>query len=345
MDVRDVSVRRLDQSRVGAILTGEAEALKGGPPVRAMLIQNTNPLAVAPHQEKVRRGFSRDDLFTCVHEQFMTDTARYADIVLPATMFLEHDDLYTAGGHQHLQFAAKVVDAPEGCRSNHEVITALARRVGAEHPAFSMSPREIIDWTLRESGYGDLATLERERWLDLQPPFEESHFLSGFGFPDGKFRFKADWTNAPVANDGMRGPWRAMPSLPDYWPINEAADEDHPFKLATSPARNFLNSTFTQTPTSLTREQRPEVLINPSDAATLGLSQGDVVQLGNERGRTRLHARIVEAVKPGVLVSEGIWPPSSFLDGWGINVLVGDDSVAPYGGAAFHDVSVWARRI
>ena len=86
------------------------------------------------------------------------------------------------------------------------------------------------------------------------------------------------------------------------------------------------------------------MLINPSDAARLGLSQGDVVQLGNERGRTRLHARLFEGVKPGVLVSEGIWPPSAFLDGWGINVLVGDDSVAPHGGVAFHDVSVWARR-
>ena len=200
----------------------------------------------------------------------MTETARYADIVLPATMFLEHDDLYTAGGHQHLQFAPKVIEPPEGCRSNHDVIVGLALRVGAEHPAFSMSPREIIDWTLRESGWGDLATLETERWLDLQPPFEEAHFLDGFGFPDGKFRFKANWTDAPVANDGLRGPWREMPSLPDHWQINEDINEDRPFKLATSPARNFLNSTFTETATSRSREKRPEVLMNPSDAARLG---------------------------------------------------------------------------
>ena len=274
----------------------------------------------------------------------MTDTARYADIVLPATMFLEHEDLYTAGGHQHLQFAPKVVEPPEGCRSNHEVIASLAQRVGASHPAFSMSPREIIDWTLRESGYGDLAALELERWLDLQPPFEEAHFLNGFGHQDGKFRFKADWMDAPVANDGMRGRWREMPSLPDHWPINEDTDEDRPFKLATSPARNFLNSSFTETPSSRSREQRPEVLMNPSDAARLGLAQGDLVQLGNERGRTRLHVRIFEGVNPGILVSEGVWPPSAFIDGWGINTLVGDDSVAPHGGVAFHDISVWARR-
>ena len=344
LDVCDSTVRRLDQSRIGAVLTGEAGALKGGGPVRAMLIQNTNPLAVAPNQEKVRRGFSRHDLFVCVHEQFMTDTARYADIVLPATMFLEHDDIYTASGHQHLQFAPKAIDPPRDCRSNHEVIVALAKRVGAEHPAFSMSPREIIDWTLRHSGHGGLDRLEAERWLDLQPVFEESHFLGGFGFPDGKFRFKADWASTPVANDGLRGPWRSMPTLPDYWPVNEDPDDERPFKLATSPARNFLNSSFTETLTSLARERRPEVLVNPADAKTLGVTDGDVVRLGNERGETRLHARLSESVQPGVLVSEGVWPPSAFLDGWGVNVLTGDDSVAPFGGAAFHDARVWARR-
>ena len=145
LDARDTSVRRLDQSRIGAILTGEAEALKGGGPVKAMVIQNTNPMVVAPDQAKVRRGFCREDLFTCVHEQFLTDTARHADIVLPATMFLEHDDLYTGGGHQFLQFGGKAIEPPEGCRSNHEVICALAKRLGAEHPGFQMSAREIVE--------------------------------------------------------------------------------------------------------------------------------------------------------------------------------------------------------
>ena len=132
-----------------------------------MLIQNTNPLAVAPDQDKVRRGFARDDLFVCVHEQFLTDTARYADIVLPATMFLEHDDLYTGGGHQYLQFGPKTIEPPEGCRSNHEVIVALAERLGARHPGFAMSPREIIDWTLRASGRGSLAELEEAQLARL----------------------------------------------------------------------------------------------------------------------------------------------------------------------------------
>jgi anaerobic selenocysteine-containing dehydrogenase len=344
LDALDESVRRLDQSRVGAVLTGEREALKGGGPVRAMLIQNTNPLAVAPDQEKVRRGFSRDDLFVCVHEQFLTDTARYADVVLPATMFLEHDDLYTGGGHQYLQFGPKAIEPPDGCRSNHEVIVALARRLGARHPGFAMSPRELIDWALRASGRGTLAALEAARWLDCQPPFEEAHFLDGFAHADGKFHFRADWPNAPYSGDGLKGPWRDMPTLPDHWPVNEAADEAHPFKLATSPARNFLNSSFTETPTSRARELRPTALMHPDDLAALGLADGDVARLGNARGEVRLHARAFAGVSKGLIVSEGIWPPSSFLDGRGINVLTGDDSVAPFGGAAFHDVRVWAAK-
>jgi anaerobic selenocysteine-containing dehydrogenase len=343
LDARDPSVRRLDQSRVGAVLGGDAEALKGGGPVKAMLIQNTNPLAVAPDQEKVRRGFAREDLFVCVHEQFLTDTARTADVVLPATMFLEHDDLYTGGGHQYLQFAPRAIDPPEGCRSNHEVVVALAERLGARHPGFAMSPRQLIDWTLRASGRGTLAELEAGRWLDCAPPFAQAHFLDGFAHADGKFHFRADWPATPYANDGLKGPWREMPSLPDHWPVNEAADDEHPFKLATSPARNFLNSTFTETATSRARERRPTAMMHPDDLAALGLADGDLARLGNGRGEVRLHVRAFAGVSRGLIVSEGVWPPSAFLDGRGINTLTGDDSVAPFGGAAFHDTRVWAR--
>ena len=308
-----------------------------------MLIQNTNPLVVAPDQEKVRQGFAREDLFVCVHEQFMTDTARFADVVLPATMFLEHDDIYTASAHQFLQFAPKAIDPPDECRSNHDVISALARRLGAVHRGFDMSPREIIDEALRVSGRGTLAELEAARRLDCQPPFETAHFLDGFAHSDGKFHFWADWPNVPYDNDGLCGPWRGLPSLPDHWAVDEGADEAHPFKLATSPARNFLNSSFNQTATSLAREGRPSALMHPEDMMELGLSEGDIVRLGNARGEIRLHVRPSAGATRGVIVSEGLWDNRDFLDGRGVNTLTGADSVAPFGGAAFHDVRVWAR--
>src|SRR6185295_4120447 len=110
LDARDMSVRPLDQSRIGAVLCGDADALAGGPPVGALIIQNTNPVSVAPDQERVKRGFAREDLFVCVHEQFMTETAQMADVVLPATMFLEHDDFYTGGGHQYILLGPKLIE-------------------------------------------------------------------------------------------------------------------------------------------------------------------------------------------------------------------------------------------
>jgi len=248
-DLRDPKIRMLDQSRIGAILTGEPEALQGGGPVTALLIQNTNPISVAPDQETVKRGFARDDLFTCVHEQFMTDTAKLADIVLPATMFVEHDDFYTAGGSQYILLGPKLVEPPGECRSNHEVICALAKRLGAEHPGFDMSARELIDASLRKSGWGTLAELEAKRWIDCQPDFATAHYLKGFAYPDGKFRFKPDWPTVPFRRWHRNVPSRPITALPDHWDVIEEADAEHPFRLATSPARGFLNSTFTETPT------------------------------------------------------------------------------------------------
>jgi anaerobic selenocysteine-containing dehydrogenase len=344
LDVLDHSVRMLDQSRIGAILTGDREALQGGGPVTAMIVQNTNPMSVAPDQTKVKQGFARADLFVCVHEQFMTDTAKMADVVLPATTFLEHDDIYRGGGHQYLILGPKLVEPPGECRNNHEVISALAKRLGAEHAGFSMSPRELIDQMLRVSKRGTLDELEANRWLDCQPPFRQSHYLDGFPWPDGKFRFKPDWEHVPFRSPYQSGPVAEMPAMPDYWASIEEADSAHPFRLATSPARGFLNSTFNETPTSLANEKRPTVMIHPDDASEQGIADGDYVVLGNTRGQVRLHARFFGGLRRGVLIAESIWPNSAYADGCGINTLTGADSVAPYGGAAFHDNKVWVRR-
>jgi anaerobic selenocysteine-containing dehydrogenase len=344
LDVWDRSVRVLDQSRIGAILTGDREALFDGPPVNALIVQNTNPLSVAPDQNKVKAGFARADLFTCVHEQFMTETAQFADVVLPATTFLEHDDIYRGGGHQYIILGPKIVEPPGECRNNHEVMCELAKRVGASHPGFEMTPRQLIDQMLRASKRGTLAELERARWLDCQPPFEQAHYLTGFAWPDGKFRFKPDWENVPFRSPYKSGPIAAMPALPDHWTSIEQMDGTHPFRLATSPARGFLNSTFNETPTSVAQEQRPTVMIHPDDARTHGIGDGDTVVLGNTRGEVRLHARLFGGVRRGVLIAESIWPNSAYQDGCGINTLTGADPIAPYGGAAFHDNKVWVRK-
>jgi len=344
LDVMDRSVRQLDQSQIGRVLTGDPVALRHGPPVKALLIQNTNPVSVAPEQELVKRGFAREDLFTVVHEQFMTDTALMADLVLPATMFAEHDDLYQGGGHQYVALGPKLIDPPGECRSNHEVIVALAKRLDAEHPGFDMTSRELIDWTLAHSNRGTLAELEEKKMIDCQPPFDRAHYRDGFGWKDGRFRFKPDWAKVPFANDGPMGPFDALPSLPDHWAVIEEADERHPFRLATSPARNYLNSSFTETPTSRAREGRPTVFVHPEDAAALGIAEGDLVALSNDRGEVKLHAKLFEGVKRGVLVAESIWPNSAYADGRGINTLTGADQAAPFGGAAFHDNKVALRR-
>jgi anaerobic selenocysteine-containing dehydrogenase len=348
--LKDLAVRALDQSLVGRILTGDEAALLGGPPVKAMLIQNTNPVSVAPEQDLIKQGFAREDLFTVVHEHFMTETAQMADIVLPATQFLEHDDLYKGGGHQYLMLGPKAVEPPEGPRENIFVINEIARRVDSKpHPGFDMSARDHIDWLLRNSNYGTLADLEAGKWIDLQPDFETAHYLNGFGHADGKFHFKADWGRSSAPNkpeDGtIFGPWQTMPELPDQWDSIELADEQHPFRLVTSPARSFLNSTFNETDSSKKKEGRPEVWLRPEEAERFGIEDGAKVKMGNRRGVVTLHARYVATVAPGTVISEGIWPNDAFEDGRGINTLTGADPVAPYGGAAFHDTAVWVRAV
>jgi anaerobic selenocysteine-containing dehydrogenase len=345
----DPEIRMLDQSQIGRVLTGDADALRHRGPVTAMLIQNTNPVNVTPEQRLVKQGFLRDDLFTAVHEHFMTDTAKLADIVLPATMFLEHDDLYRGGGHQHILLGPKVVEPPSTVRSNLFVIEELAKRLGvADRPGFGLSEREHIDHILVHYGIG-FDQLKQDKWLDVQPDFDTAHFTNGFGHPDGKFRFKADWTGTPAPNRppksmGAQGPYGDLPEFPDHIDLIEIADAAHPFRLATSPARSFLNSTFAETPSSVTKEGRPALMLNAEDAVALQIAEGDVVRIGNLRGEIRLHVTIGGGTRRGVVIAEGLWPNDAHLDGEGINVLTGADAAAPYGGAAFHDNRVWLRK-
>ncbi len=343
-DALDPSVRVLDQSRIGAVLTGDRSDLGDGPDIHAIFIQNQNPLQVAPDQNKVKQGFARDDLFVCVHEQFMTATAKVADIVLPATMFLEHDDLYQAGGQQSILIGPKLVEPPGQCRSNHDVICALAKRVGAEHRGFDMTPREIIDWTLQNSGWGTLENLEAKHWIDAQPDFDTAHYIGGFGYPDGKFRFKPEWSEVPAARKIDFGVSHLMPRLPDHWDVIEKADAQHPFRLATSPARNYLNSSFNEMPTSRKQEGAPRAKIHPDDLAALGIADGERIAMGNERGQIFITAEAYGGVQRGVVIVEAIPPNEQFEGGAGINTLTAADRIAPFGGAAFHDNHVWIRR-
>ncbi len=334
--MEDKSIRALDQSRLGPILTGDPDALLGGPPVTAMLIQNTNPAVVCPELNKVIAGFKREDLFVCVHEQFMTETAALADVVLPATMFLEHDDFYTASGHPTFQVSRKVIEAPGECRENHVVIQELARRLGAQHPGFGMTAFELMDASLKRSGMWDAQTNIERGGQSFSLPFETTHFLDGFCWPDKKFRFKPDWS-------AFGGNWQAMPEFPDHLAVIDESSDAKPWRMVTAPARTFLNSTFTETSSSTRRERQPTAKLHPQDCEKLGVTAGDTVRLGNEQGEVLACAEPAEGQQPGVVVVEGIWPNHHFANGIGINVLTSADPGLPVGGAVFHDTAVWIR--
>jgi len=336
LDRVDQQTRILDQSRIGPILTGDPRDLGDGPPVTAMFVQNTNPMNVAPDLGKVREGFSREDLFVCVHEQFLTETAQMADIVLPATTFLEHDDMYVAGGHAHLQ-VTKAVIAPVGeARPNHWVLGELARRLGAEHPGFDMSEWELMDDALQRSGYADAQSVWEGHWDDRVEGFDDAHFLNGFGHADGKFHFMPDWSK-------IGGNHAGMPTLPDHDTVIDGRDDAHPFRLVTAPSRNYLNTSFTETATSQKREGRPEAQIHPEVFKEMGLETGDQVRIGNGQGSVVVHVRPTEGLRRGTVIVESVWPNKAFIEGIGINLLVSAEAGKPNGGAVFHDTAVWLQ--
>ena len=334
LDACDPTTRILDQSRIGQILCGNPVDLQGGPPITALLIQNTNPVVVSPESLKVREGFLRDDLFVCVHEQFMTETAAMADIVLPATIFLEHDDLYVAGGHTFLQVTRKVIEPYADTRPNHYVICELAKRLGAEHPGFNMSEWELIEDTLKRSGHPNAQTIHDQHWLDCAKSFTTAHFLDGFETHDKRFHFSPDWSSFGMLN-------ATLSKYPDHYAVTDTTTKDKPFRLVTAPARQFLNSTFTETATSKKREHRPTAKIHSEICAQFNIKTGDKIRLGNDQGSVLVHVEMFDDLQTDVIIVESVWPNSAFEEGVGINALISSEPGHGVGGAVFHDTAIW----
>jgi anaerobic selenocysteine-containing dehydrogenase len=260
-----------------------------------------------------------------------------ADIVLPATMFLEHDDIYQAGGHSSIQIGKKLFEPYQQCRTNHQVIGDLARRLGAPaHPGFEMSEWALIEALLARSGWPDADSIDKAGGWDALPDADVAHYRKGFPTESGKFQFAPNWR--------ALGPDHAvMPRLPDHMTLIDHADQEHPFRLVTAPARQYLNTSFTETPTSIAKEERPTVLVHPEDAKTLGIEPGALVRLGNRQGSVLLHAELALGHQRGVAIVESIWPGHAFIEGVGVNALTSADPGPPNGGAVFHDTAIWMR--
>lgn len=268
----------------------------------------------------------------------MTETAKQADILLPATMFLEHDDIYHASGHSRFQIGRKIFDPYADVRTNHFVVCDLARRLGAEHPGFHMTEWALIEDLLARSGWPDAETVHAAGGWEALPDDATAHYRNGFPTASGKFRFKPDW--ASFGPDHAR-----MPTLPDHLAITDEITDEHPYRLVAAPARQFLNTTFTEMETSRKREQRPTALLHPEVMAKLGIDEGELIELGNARGRVRLHARPAPAQHPDTVVVESIWPNDAWAGGVGLNQLLSADPAPPNGGAAIHDTAVNIRKV
>lgn len=333
--------RVLDQSRIGQVLTGNPADLGSGPSVQALFVQNTNPAVVAPETRLVLQGLARPDLFVAVHEQFLTETAQFADVIFPATTFLEHDDLYKASGHTHLQAARAVVEAPGECRSNHALLRDLAGRLGIDAPefapGFTMSAAEILEATLAASGLPPMDAIIEKRGIDVAPPFETANFNDGFGTPDGRFHFAPDWSSVGTVTCGM-------PELPDHWRVIDDSSADYPLRLVTAPARQFLNSTFNEQPTSRRMERgEPSARMHPEDIARHELDDGAWVVLENALGEVTLRVQAFDGLQVGTVVVESLWNNADFPGGLGINTLVSSEPGQPAGGAVYHDTAVRVR--
>jgi anaerobic selenocysteine-containing dehydrogenase len=327
--------RTLNMSQLGEALTEKCD-----PPVRALYVYNSNPAAVAPEQSKVLAGLRRDDLFTVVHEQFMTDTCDYADIILPATTQLEHFDLHKAYGHLYLTINEPAIAPLHESKPNTEVFRLLAARLEFEEDCFKDSDEEIARQAIdveHPALEGITLELLRERgWMRLHVPETFAPFAEGnFPTPSGKCELYSE-----------RLELQGLPAVAEFIPPRESVGSApelarrFPLALISPAAHAFLNSSFANLPKQVRQEKRPFVEINPEDAAARRIAEGDRVRVSNERGSCELTAVVTTRARPGVVVSPSVWWNKLSPGHTNINQLTSQTLTDMGGGATFYDALV-----
>ena len=301
-----------------------AGALEPQAGMRALFVYNCNPAVVAPDSTRVVAGLQRPDLLTVVLEQAMTETARLADYLLPATTFLEHADVYTSYGHHFLSYNPATLPASGEARPNSWVFAELGRRLGLSTPELYWSMDELLD-ALLSTDHPHLAGITPQRLRDegsvaLNLPPSWRPYAHGAGTPGGKVMF------TPV---------------PQHHEAQAALTPQYPLRLLTPPAHHFLNSTYGNLPT-LTRAEgsEPQVLLDPSDALAAGVQHGEYAEIVSEQGRVRRRVRVTDQVQPGVAVIEGTWWGLSAPDGQSVNAVTAQTLTDLGGGSTFHNTRV-----
>ena len=326
--------RVINHAAVGDALTAAS------PPVRAVVVYNNNPVAVCPDAEKVVAGFRREDLFCVVMDSFLTDTADYADIVLPATTQLEHFDVHKSYGHLYV-LANNPSIAPVGeSLPNSEVFRRLAARLGFDDPCFRDSDEDICRTALRSAsprmqGIG-WERVKESGWQRLRVPERFAPFAEGgFPTPSGKCEFTSAWLER-----------QGFDPLPFFNPPAESAVSDaarakrYPLAFLSPPARNFLNSTFANLKRFRDQEGEPRLELHSSDAQARGIVDGDRVRVFNDRGSYFLRARVNDKPRPGVVVAPSVWWRKHSPDGRNANSVTSQRIADLGGGATFYDCLV-----
>jgi anaerobic selenocysteine-containing dehydrogenase len=306
---------------------------RADPPIRAMIVYNSNPVAVAPDSVRVAAGFGREDLFIVVLEHFLTDTADYADIVLPATTQLEHLDVVRPYGHYYMVANNPAIEPLGESKPNTDIFRALARAMGFTEPCFEESDEQIAQCAVPTDW--DFEAVRAQGWKRVGAPLGVARFADGgFGTPSGKVEF---YSSAAVA--------QGLDPLPDYIaPLEDTRSElaeRYPLAMISPPARNFLNSSFVNVTSLRASEGEPWLDMHPEDAEARGVTDGGYVRVFNDRGSLRLRARVSDRARIGVVVALSVWWKKLAKDGKNANELTRSDALTDIGRAPlFYDCLV-----